>query len=127
MKRIYALRGAFQCRNEEEDIIFQTAALYDRLLVQNHLAEGDLVSLLFSVTPDLDALNPAAALRRSGRGGDLALFVQQEPVFKDSMKGVIRLLVHCYLEEGAELRHVYQNGAELLRPDRTGNTAAIPH
>jgi chorismate mutase len=118
MKKLCALRGAFCCLNDGEDITRQTAACYDRLLGENQLAETDIVSLLFSVTPDIDALNPAAALRRSGRGRELALFVQQEPVFQGSLRGVIRLLIHCYLEEGKALRHVYQNGAEVLRPDR---------
>jgi chorismate mutase len=118
MKKLCALRGAFCCLNDDEDIIRQTAACYDRLLGENQLAETDIVSLFFSVTPDIDALNPAAALRRSGRGGDLPLFVQQEPVFQGSLPGVIRLLIHCYLEEGRAPRHVYRNGAEVLRPDR---------
>jgi chorismate mutase len=118
MKKLCALRGAFCCLNDEDDIIRETAACYDRLLEENRLAEADIVSLLFSVTPDIDALNPAAALRRSGRGGELSLFVQQEPVFQGSLKRVIRLLIHCYLEEGSPPRHVYQNGAEVLRPDR---------
>jgi chorismate mutase len=122
VKKIRALRGAFRCRNEAEDIILQTAALYDQLLLKNSLAEADIVSLIFSVTPDLDALNPAAALRRSGRGGELALFVQQEPVFQGSLPELIRVLLHCYLEEDAAPRHVYQNGAEALRPD----WAAVP-
>jgi hypothetical protein len=30
---------------------------------------------------------------------------------------VISLLVHCYLDEGKTPRHIYQDGAELLRPD----------
>jgi chorismate mutase len=118
MKKLRALRGAFQCRNDAGDIVRETAACYDRLLQENRLAEEDIVSLFFSVTPDLDALNPASALRRSGRGGELALFVQQEPVFRGSLERVIRLLVHCYLEEESPPRHVYQNGAEALRPDR---------
>jgi chorismate mutase len=120
VKRLYALRGAFFCRNEPEDIIEQTAALFDTLLRENSLAETDIVSLQFSVTPDLDALNPCAALRRSGRGGTLALFAQQEPVFAESHGGAIRALLHCYLEEGSVPVHVYRNGAEALRPDRAG-------
>jgi chorismate mutase len=126
MKKLCALRGAFCCLNDKEDIIRETAACYDRLLGENQLAEGDIVSLLFSVTPDIDALNPAAALRRSGRGGELALFVQQEPVFQGSLPRVVRLLVHCYLEEGRAARHVYRNGAEVLRPDRTPESATPP-
>jgi chorismate mutase len=126
MKKLCALRGAFCCPNSAEDIIRETAACYDRLLRENRLAEGDIVSILFSVTPDIDALNPAAALRRAGRGGDLALFVQQEPVFQDSLPQVIRILVHCYIEEGRPPRHVYQNGAEALRPDRVPGPEALP-
>ncbi|MDR1411391.1 MAG: chorismate mutase [Spirochaetaceae bacterium] len=126
MKKLRALRGAFCCPNNGEDIIRETTACYDRLLRENLLAEEDIVSLLFSVTPDIDALNPAAALRRAGRGRDLALFVQQEPVFRDSLRQVIRVLIHCYMEEGKPPRHVYQNGAEILRPDRSPGPAAPP-
>jgi chorismate mutase len=130
-KKIAALRGATRCLNEEEDIIRQVAALYDELLGSNGLAEGDIVSLIFSVTPDLDAINPAAALRRSGRARDLALFALQEAAARHSLDRVIRVLIHCYLDEGARPVHVYRNGAELLRPDRgpnrdSGGTAAGP-
>ncbi|MDR1148877.1 MAG: chorismate mutase [Spirochaetaceae bacterium] len=118
MKRIYALRGAVQCENGEEDIIRQVSALYDELLERNKLEEADIVSLVFSVTADLDALNPASALRRSGRGGDLALFAVQEAAARGAPERIIRVLVHCYLPEGSVPGHVYRNGAELLRPDR---------
>jgi chorismate mutase len=124
VKTLRALRGAFCCLNDEDDIIRKTASCYDRLLEENGLAVEDIVSLLFSVTPDIDALNPASALRRSGRGSGLALFVQQEPVFKGSLERAIRLLVHCYLDEGKTPRHIYQDGAELLRPDRSFRSEA---
>jgi chorismate mutase len=117
-KRLYALRGAVRCLNEAEDISAQVAALYDELLAANGLAEEDIVSLIFSVTPGLDAVNPAAALRKSGRGGELALFCTQEPVVKGGLDRTIRALIHCYLRKDAVPRHVYRNGAEILRPDR---------
>jgi chorismate mutase len=118
MKRLYALRGAARCLNRAEDIEVQVAALYDEILAQNRLEEGDIVSLVFSVTPDLDARNPAAALRASGRAGGLALFCVQEAVVAGGLERVIRVLVHYNAEEGAAPRHVYRNGAEILRPDR---------
>jgi chorismate mutase len=117
-KRLYALRGAVRCLNEAEDITVQVAAMYDELLAANSLAEEDIVSLIFSVTPDLDAMNPAAALRKSGRGGELALFCTREPLVKGGIERTIRALIHCYLGKGAVPRHVYRNGAEILRPDR---------
>jgi chorismate mutase len=118
MKRLYALRGAAQCLNQAEDMGRQVSGLYDQLLIDNKLGEPDIVSLIFSVTADLDAENPAAALRKAGRGADLALFCVQEAAVKGSLERVVRVLMHCYLEEGSRPRHIYRNGAERLRPDR---------
>jgi chorismate mutase len=120
-KRLFALRGAAQCLNEAEDITRQVAALYDELLAANNLAEGDIVSLIFSVTGDLDAQNPAAALRRTGRGENLALFALQEAGVSGGLERTVRVLIHCYLAGEAAPRHIYRNGAEVLRPDR-GNS-----
>jgi chorismate mutase len=119
VKRLYALRGAVQCENTEKDIVEQIALVYDELLSGNKLDEKDIVSVIFSVTNDLDAANPCSALRKSGRAtGDTALFSVQEPDCRGSVERIIRVIIHCYLEEGASVRHVYRNGAEVLRPDR---------
>jgi chorismate mutase len=119
MKKIAALRGATRCLNRKDDIAGNVASLYDELLGANGLSEGDIVSMIFSVTPDLDAMNPAAALRQAGRGQNLALFALQEAVVQGSLDRVIRVLVHCYLDEDVMPVHVYRNGAEVLRPDRS--------
>jgi chorismate mutase len=116
-KRLFALRGAARCINSDEDIVRQVGDLYDDLLYQNKLAEPDIVSVIFSVTADLDAKNPAAALRQSGRAGELALFALQEAAVKNGLERTIRVLIHCYLDEEASPLHVYRNGAEVLRPD----------
>jgi chorismate mutase len=116
-KQLAALRGAAQCRNEAEDIAAQTTALYEDLLRENRLAEGDILSLIFSMTADLDEKNPAAALRQAGYARDLALFVVQEARIKNSPERIIRVLIHCYLDKGVKPSHIYRNGAEILRPD----------
>jgi chorismate mutase len=123
-KRLYALRGAVRCMNNPDDIIDKVSLLYDGLLEKNRLAGEDIVSIIFSQTGDLDALNPAAALRQSGRGADLALFALQEAQSEDSHPRIIRALVHCYLPQGSLPCHVYLNGAEVLRPDRTDQLTA---
>ena len=117
-KKLFAIRGATQCLNSEDDIQKQVALMYEEILSGNNMAEEDIVSVIFSVTRDLDAKNPAAALRQQGRAGELALFVTQEAYFPNSLERVIRVLVHCYLNASREPVHVYRNGAELLRPDR---------
>jgi len=116
-KRLFALRGATRCLNTGDDIQEQTVGLYDALLLKNNLDEEDLVSIIFSVTGDLDAKNPATALREKGRVGKAALFVTQEAHFPGSLERVIRLLIHCYLDPSRQPIHVYRNGAEVLRPD----------
>ena len=92
--------------------------LYDELLAQYNVAYPDIVSVIFSVTPDLDALNPAAGLRSYGRAAEASLFALQEAAIRGGLERTVRVIIHCYLDEGAGLRHVYRNGAEVLRPDR---------
>ena len=118
MNRLFALRGAVCVENDADDIRRKTAALYDALLEENALSETAVVSVIFSVTGDIDVKNPAAALRESGRGGELALFSTQEPAVAGGLPRTIRLIMHCYMEETATPRHVYIEGAEVLRPDR---------
>lgn len=119
MKKLYALRGATQCKNSVEDIQEQVTLMYDELLSANNLDEKEIVSVIFSITSDLDAANPCAALRKSGRAGELALFSACEPETQGVLERTVRVLIHCYLEEVSQVRHVYRNGAEVLRPDRS--------
>ena len=118
MKRLFALRGAICAANNETDISHKSTALYDELLLRNNLNENNIVSVIFSLTRDLDAKNPASALREGGRAAETALFTVQEAFIQGAMDGVIRVMIHCYLDEDAKPVHVYLNGAELLRPDR---------
>ena len=120
-KRLFGLRGAVRCINDPLDIKKQTIAMYDELLSENQLKEEDIVSVIFSVTKDLDAENPASALRSEGRAGETALFVCQEAYFQGNLERVIRILIHCYLDISKKPVHVYLNGAEVLRPDRNAN------
>jgi chorismate mutase len=124
VKKVMALRGAVQAKNTGKDIGEQVVLLYDKLLAANGLAEENIISVIFSVTGDIDALNPAAALRQSGRAEQPALMVFQEGRFPGSLPETIRVLIHCSLEETAVPRHVYMNGAEALRPDRAASGPA---
>jgi chorismate mutase len=117
-KRLFGLRGAARCLNTPEDISKQTIALYDELLSENNLSEDGLVSVVFSMTADLDAKNPASALRQEGRAREAPLFVTQEANIRGGLERVIRALIHCYMEASQAPVHVYRNGAEVLRPDR---------
>jgi len=116
-KFVTALRGAICSSDSKEEITQGVIELYDKLLNSNGLAEKDLISLFFSVTPDLNAVNPATALRHSGRAGELAMMVFQEAVISGGVPGTIRALVHCYMDRERPVKHVFIRGAEKLRPD----------
>ena len=120
MKRLFALRGATGCENTEDDICAKVVNMYDELLRINELEEKEIVSVVFSVTEDLDSINPCTVLRKSGRAGELSLFSVQESRYKNSLERTIRVIIHCYLNESANVHHIYQNGAEILRPDLCG-------
>jgi chorismate mutase len=119
LKTVKALRGAVCTGNTAEAISAAVTELYDELLRVNGLCEEDVVSLFFSLTPDINALNPAAALRKAGKARNLAMMVFQEAVTAGSLPGTIRVLVHTYLDREKPARHVYVRGAETLRPDWT--------
>jgi chorismate mutase len=129
MKRVCALRGATKVLNDASDIEKQVAALYDEMLCENGICEDDVISLIFSVTTDITAKNPAAALRAAARGGELSLFCCAEPQIDGAppatKTGFIRALMHCYLDENLTPHHIYRNGAQILRPDRTGTSPLL--
>lgn len=118
--RLYCLRGAACAENTEASITAAVEAMCRELFVRHKVQDGQIVSVQFTVTPDLDALNPATAFRRAHTGiapEGIPLFCAQEPVVKNMLARVIRVMVSVYLPEGAKLEPVYLNGAEVLRPD----------
>ncbi len=114
-KRVYAFRGATCTENTQDDIILNTRLLYEQLIRENSLQEEDLISIQFTTTQDLTAINPAKALRSAGYAASTALFCSLEPVFEESISSVIRCMITAYSEH--KPKSVYLNGAEILRPD----------
>ena len=113
-----AIRGATQLEvDEREHLLDSVDELIRAILEQNALATDDLVSMVFTATPDLHSEFPALAARRLGIG-DVALLCAQELDVDGAMPRVIRVLVHAETDRAkADLRHVYLRGAEALRRD----------
>jgi chorismate mutase len=118
--RLIALRGATTVRaNEAEPILGATEELMLELLARNRLARDDLVSCIFTLTEDLDAEFPAVAARRMGLSRVPLLCAREIPV-RGALPRVIRVLIHCYAQEGHEPQHVYLGEARALRLDLEG-------
>jgi chorismate mutase len=86
-------------------------------MTRNAIATDDLVSVLFTSTPDLHSAFPAAAARGVGLA-DVPLICAQEIDVTGAMEKVVRVMVHVQTPKArAEIKHVYLRGAEALRQD----------
>ena len=120
IKKLRALRGAVCCEDNEAGISSAVVNLYSRILTENSLSEKDIVSIQFTVTPDIRALNPATALGKNGFAENTALFCALEPCMEGSLPKTIRILIYYYSRKKPS--HIYIGGAEVLRPDLIRNT-----
>ncbi|MCX7680703.1 MAG: chorismate mutase [Anaerolineae bacterium] len=113
-----AIRGAITVKtNDEQAILTATRELLAAIIAANELVLEDVVSVLFSVTPDLDAVNPARAAREMGWNHTPLLSVQEMAV-ANSLPRCIRVLIHWNTDRPPEqVRHVYLGEARVLRPD----------
>jgi chorismate mutase len=116
--RVRALRGATTTTaNERSAIVEATSELLEELLAANEVAADDLVSVIFTSTPDLDAEFPAAAARALGLA-HVPLLCATEIGVPGAPPRCIRVLVHLYTDRDyASLRHVYRGDARGLRTD----------
>ena len=119
--RLVALRGANTVtENTSEAILSATDALMREILSRNGLGADDLVSCIFTLTPDLDAQFPAVAAREMGLSSVPLLCAREIPV-PGALPQVIRVLIHAYLPDPeAKPQHVYLGDAIKLRLDLQG-------
>lgn len=113
-----AVRGAIQVdADTRQDILAGSAELVSAVLGRNALAAEDIVSIVFTATPDLTAEFPAYAARQLGLT-DVPLLCASEIAVPGALPRTLRLLAHVETDRSrAELRHVYLRGAAALRTD----------
>ena len=115
--RLSAIRGATTADHDTSDSIrAATAELLGEVLRRNALDAADIVSVIFTATSDLRADFPAVAAREMGLSRTPLLCCQEIPV-EGAVARCVRVLVHCYLANQTEARHVYIRGAKALRLD----------
>lgn len=115
---VRAVRGAIQIEQDDRaDILDGAAELLVTVLSRNELVPDNLISVVFTVTPDLTAEFPAYAARQLGIT-DVPLLCACEIPVPGAMPRVLRLLAHIETERTrAEIHHVYLRGAAQLRTD----------
>jgi chorismate mutase len=115
---VRAVRGATQVERDERELVIEaTAELVAAVLERNGIATDDLVSVIFTATPDLTAEFPAYAARAIGIT-DVPFLCATEIDVPGALPRVIRLLAHVESDLARdEVRHVYLRGAAQLRTD----------
>ena len=110
------IRGATVAEaNTGEAIHDATTELLEAIIAANGLVEHDLAVVFFTMTPDLNAVFPAAAARRLG-WNSTALLGAVETDVPGSLNRCIRILILVNTEkEPGELVNVYLRGTETLR------------
>ena len=115
---VRAIRGAVQVEaNQREAIVEGTAELVAEVMARNELVTDDVISVLFTATPDLTEEFPALAARKTGFH-DVPLLCATEIDMPTAMPRVVRLLMHVETDRPrSAIRHVYLRGAAALRLD----------
>ncbi len=115
---VRGIRGATTVSaNNKESILAGTKELLLALENANNFKKLDIVSVFFSMTPDLNAAFPAAAARQLD-WQEVPLFGVQEAEVADGLKKCIRILIQINsYKSQAEIQHCYLHEAKELRKD----------
>jgi chorismate mutase len=115
---VRAIRGATTIDNNTADeIIKETRNLLKRIVEDNNIKKDDIISIIFTVTRDVNAVFPAVAAREMG-WTDIALMCTNEMEVPGSLKMCIRVLMHVNTDiPNDRIKYVYLKGAKILRPD----------
>ena len=117
---LWAVRGAVTVdRDEATLVVAATEGLLTAILERNEVTPEEVVSIIFTSTPDLTSEFPAAAARRIGLA-DVPLLCASEIAVPGALERCVRVLLHVHTDRArAQLRHVYLGGARALREDLT--------
>ena len=116
---VRGLRGAVTVEsNSSEAILIATASLLERMVALNYVDNKDIVSVIFSMTADLNAVFPAKAARRLG-WKHVPLFCCSEVPVPNALEKCIRILMHINTDKLPEdLKPVYVGKAKVLLEDK---------
>lgn len=116
--RVGGIRGATTVEtNTRESILEAALELLSSIMDANGLERDDVASVVFSATPDIDAVCPGVAARGMG-WLNVALLCTQEMYVPGSLPMCLRILMHVNTPKTQpELQFIYLKGARELRPD----------
>ena len=115
---VRAIRGATQvAENSAESIAAGVKELLTEILKSNAITPNEVISVLFTASPDLNAAFPAAFAREVGFEA-VPLICAVEIDVPGALPRTIRVMAHVESSRSAkEISHIYLHGAKALRQD----------
>ena len=115
---VRAIRGATQvAENSPEAIAAGVKELLTEILQSNEITPSEVISVLFTASPDLNAAFPAAFAREVGFES-VPLICAVEIDVPGALERTIRVMAHIETQKNAdEISHIYLHGAKALRRD----------
>src|SRR4051812_42925217 len=115
--RIVAIRGAIDVVSDTAtDIRSAVTQLVHEIDRKNGIDQSNIVSAMFTMTPDLASISPAEAARGAG-WSDVPMLCATEVPVAGALGRCIRVLAHVDLPTSKKVEHVYLGAAVRLRPD----------
>lgn len=115
--RVRAIRGAIDVEADTPQAMrAAVTTLVREIMVRNALAVDDIVSAIFTTTPDLTSIFPALSAREVGWDG-VPMLGATEVGVPDALPRCVRVLVTVQRAADRPAEHVYLGGAAALRPD----------
>ena len=117
--KLSVIRGATTSNgNTEVDITSAVNELIEELISRNNLEPNNILSIIFTVTRDLNACFPASVARKYSGLDQVAFLDCQQMYMPNDIKFCIRLMAQVNYPLTQKLPHPYLRGASNLRPDR---------
>jgi monofunctional chorismate mutase len=118
LMNLWAVRGATTISKDKPgEVLAATREMLTELMGCNSMAPENIISIIFTVTPDIRSQFPAVAARELGLT-DTPLLCTQEIPKKGSLPLCIRVLIHFYTNlSKTQIQPVYLKNAVKLRPD----------
>ncbi|HET7621111.1 MAG TPA: chorismate mutase [Gemmatimonadaceae bacterium] len=122
-RKMRAVRGATTVERDDAALVVSaTRELLAALVRRNAIADEQVISAIFTVTPDITSEFPARAARELG-WFEVPLLCAMEIPAAGGLAHCIRVLLHIETElPRSALRHVYLHNAKELRPDLSDET-----
>lgn len=115
--KVVAIRGAITTdKNSEKEILDKTKLLLRNILDKNEIKTDQIISILFTLTKDLNAVYPAKAAREIGITKAALMCAQELPV-PNSLEKCVRVMLQCYHPTKTKIKHIYLEKAKTLRSD----------